>query len=188
MGWSFWGWDGGVGTRNETIRGVTMEEGKAAARELRGQNRKARKKESGRMLGQFCELTGYNRSYATRALGGYACFQAGRPFPQEPGVVRSVVPAPVKVVLVANFLLHFVRRPIIQEAFPPPVGIDGDVTGEQLVWRQPDRDLHHVFFEGQCASYLERQRGILGVRIQYVGVIQRVEDLIAPGFFQVTLI
>ena len=47
-----------------------MKERKAVTREVERRYGRARKKGKGRMLDEFCELTGYNRSYAARVLRG----------------------------------------------------------------------------------------------------------------------
>jgi len=48
--------------------GLTMGERKAVTREVRERYRRARKKVKGRILDEFCTLTGYNRCYGARVL------------------------------------------------------------------------------------------------------------------------
>jgi hypothetical protein len=48
--------------------GLTMREKQAVTREMVTEYTKATKKEKGRILDSFTELTGYNRSYAARVL------------------------------------------------------------------------------------------------------------------------
>ena len=48
--------------------GLTMRERKAVTRQVAGRYGRAKKKEKGRMLDEFCEVTGYDRCYAARAL------------------------------------------------------------------------------------------------------------------------
>lgn len=48
--------------------GLTMRERKAVTREVSKRYRKAGKKAKGKMLDEFCELTGYNRCYGARVL------------------------------------------------------------------------------------------------------------------------
>jgi hypothetical protein len=47
---------------------LTMAEKRAVTKQLTGRYRKARKKEKAAILDEFCMLTGYNRSYASRLL------------------------------------------------------------------------------------------------------------------------
>jgi len=47
---------------------LTMEQKKAVTRELRDQYQRLSKKEKTIFLNEFVQLTGYNRSYAARAL------------------------------------------------------------------------------------------------------------------------
>lgn len=61
---------------------LTMQECKTVTKALAGQFRRARKKDKGRILSQFVEATGYNRSYAAWLLR-----HVGRRVEVKPGVV-----------------------------------------------------------------------------------------------------
>jgi hypothetical protein len=47
---------------------LTMQERQSVTNEMRDKYRSAKKKRKGQILDEFCELTGYNRSYAARKL------------------------------------------------------------------------------------------------------------------------
>ncbi|MCR9144593.1 MAG: ISNCY family transposase, partial [bacterium] len=50
---------------------LNMNERRTLAKVFAEKYRRARKKDKGILLDEFVELTGYNRSYATRALRGF---------------------------------------------------------------------------------------------------------------------
>ena len=47
---------------------LTMKEKKALTAEIQNRYNKANKKVKGRILDEFCQVTGYNRTYAARIL------------------------------------------------------------------------------------------------------------------------
>lgn len=70
---------------------LTMNERRSVAKAMAARYRKATKREKGRMLDEFVELTGYNRWYAVRLLRGHGkAIQVSRRIRLVGDVCRSV--------------------------------------------------------------------------------------------------
>ena len=78
--------------------GLSMAERKAVTKQMVSRYQAGSKAEKGRLLDQLCDLTGWTRRHARRALGEAAAVQPKRPRASRPRIYGEDVVGPLRVV------------------------------------------------------------------------------------------